>query len=175
MKEKVIQNKGIIILIASIVSAALLVPSFIAFFGEVINDVLVVRLVCYCLLLLASLTFVYYFIAKKEIDLKALILPVALFESAGILSGVFNIVKYNSWSSIYYAALFAAVLILFVIYLIKQAKMLKIALYILLLICMVFNLLDTFTGNNVEFSRFILNLIFIGTLYLIPEGGEKQQ
>ncbi len=175
MKEKVIQNKGIIILIASIVSAALLVPSFISFFGDVINDILVIRLVSYSLLLLASLSFVYYFIAKKEIDLKALILPVALFESAGILTEVFNIVKYNSWSSIYYAALYTAVLILFIIYLIKQNKILKIALYILLLICMVFNLLNTFTGSNIEFSRFILNLIFVGTLYLIPEGGEKQQ
>lgn len=174
MKEKVIHNKGIIILIASIVSAALLVPSFISFFGDEINDINVVRLVYYILLLLSGLFFVYYFIAKKEIDLKLLIAPVITFESAGILTNVFDIIKYNSWSAIYFAALYAATLVLFIIYLINKAKMIKIALYVLLLICLAFNLVNVFAGSTVELSRLIINLILIGSLYLIPEGGEQK-
>ena len=174
MKEKVIQNKRIIVLIASIVSIALLVPSFISFFGSPINDVSIISVTIYILLLLSALAFVLYYITKKDIDKKTLIAPIALFEAAGLVGTISNIVRNNSWSAIYYAALYASILILYLIYYFKGTKILKIALYILILICIVFNLLDVFNGNNVEFSRLILNLIFIGSIYFIPEGGEQE-
>ena len=174
MKEKVIQNKRIIILIASIVSIALLVPSFISFFGNPINDGSIINVIIYILLLLSGLIFVLYYITKKDIDKKTLIAPIAVFEAAGLVGSIYSIIRNNSWSAVYFAALYASVLILYLIYYFKGAKILKIALYILLLICIVFNLLDVFNGNNVEFSRLILNLIFIGSLYFIPEGGEQE-
>ena len=174
MKEKVIQNKGIITLIAAIVSAALLVPSFISFFGDEINDVNVVRLVIYCLILTTDLLFICYYVAKKEFDLKALIAPVIIFYGAGITSNIFDTIKYNSWTAVFYAALYAAVLILYLIYYFNTSKNINIALYVLLLICIVFNVLGVFTGSAIECSRLIINLIIIGNLYLIPQGGDKE-
>lgn len=174
MKEKVIQNKRIIILIASIVSAALLVPSFINFFGNPANDVAIILVITYALLALTNLVFIIYFITKKDIDLKALIIPFILFTAAGMLEPIFGIIQADSWSSIFFLALYASVLILFLIYYFNNNKMIKIALYILSLICMAFSLLDVFGSSNVELSRLITNLILIGSIYFIPEGGEQK-
>jgi len=174
MKDKLIQNKNIIILIAAIVACALLVPSFIGILGNEITSQSVTSLVISVATLLANLFFIFCFITKKDINKKLLIIPIAIFEGALLVGQIYSIIQYNSWSSIYYAALYAAVIIIYVIYFFKSNSILKITLYILFAICMAFDLLNVFQGSNVDFSRLITNLIFIGNLYLISEEGEQQ-
>lgn len=174
MKEKFIENKRIVLLIASVVAAALFVPAFISFFGDAITDRSIVFIIMYGLLLATDLVFVFYTFNKKEITTKALFIPILLFESAGILRYVYDVLTNDSWSSIFFIALYAGLLITYIFYMINNNEKLKIALYILILICLCFNLVAAFAGSIVELSMIITNLIFISSLYFIPKGGEQQ-
>ena len=122
MKEKLIQNKNIIIVVASIVAAALLVPGFISLLGNQISDATILSFIQYGLYLATSLLLIFYVVTKKEITLKLLLIPLLLFEAAAITMNVYSLVVNNSWSSIFYLALYASVLITFVIYLCNPSK-----------------------------------------------------
>ena len=174
MKEKFIENKRVILLIASIVAAALLVPTFISFFGNAINDRTVINMIIYLALLAADLVFLFYAFKQKEINSKLLLIPVILITSAGLLENIYAIITNNDWSAIFFAALYAGILVVYIIYMSNNCDKLKIALYILLLICMCFNLTAAFSRSTVEMSKLITNLICITCLYFIPKGGEQQ-
>lgn len=173
MKEKLIQNKNIIIFVASIVASALLVPGFISLLGNQMGDVTILSFIQYGLFIATSLLFIFYVVTKKELTLKSLLIPLILFETASIIMNVYGIVMNNSWVNIFYLALYASVLITFIIYLFKPSKYLKYAILILFLICICFNLSGLFGGSLMDFSRFITNLLFCSIFYLICEGGNK--
>lgn len=172
MKDKLVQNKNIIILVAEIVAAALLVPGFISLLGNQVNDSAVFNFIQYGLYIATSLLLIFYVVTKKEITLKALIAPLILFVAAQMVNNVYNLILNNSWSSIFYLALYASVLITFIIYVMKPAKNLKYAVMILFLVCIAFNLSGLFNGSLIDFSRLITNLIFCSILYLEKGGNE---
>ena len=173
MREKIIEKKNIIILVASIVAGALLIPSFISLFSNNLNDIAIITLIAYGGYLATALLFIYYVCAKKEITLKALILPIIIFEAASALTSVYNLIVNSSWSSIFYIALYLSVIIVSLIYLGKKCDKLKYAIYILLLVCIAFNLASVFNGSTIGLSCLIINLVITGIFYLNSLGGNE--
>ncbi len=174
MKEKIIKNKNVVILIASIVASALLVPSFISLFGNQLSDNSIVFLIVYALYLLANGAFIFFVVTKKELSVKTLLIPVVLFESAHILSNVYSLIGNNSWSSIFYLALYAGLLITYIVYMLKPNDKIIIAIFILLLICAAFSLVGLFQGSTISFSGLITYLLIAGIFYTITQGGNEE-
>jgi len=173
MKEKIIANKTIIMLIASIVAAALLVPSFITYFGLNLTANVIVNLVQAGLILATALALVFLLVYKKELTFQTMLIPVVLFASSQILNYVYNIIEFDNWASIYYLAIYTSILILYIISMVNQNKYLLYALYILLLVAIVIQLLGVFAGGMVATASFIMLVLFVINIYLLSNGKEK--
>ena len=173
MKEKIVANKSIIMLIASIVAAALLVPTFIGYFGARVTANTLLELIEDGLLLFSALVLVFLLAYKKELTLNTLLIPVVLITSSLMLGSIYSIIEYDSWISIYYLAIYGSILILYIIAMINPIKYIKYALYVLLLIVIVMALLGVFGGNMISTARVIIFVIITINFYLLTNGKEK--
>lgn len=170
MKQKIIDNQNVILVIASIVAAALVVPSIIGLFGNQLNAASIIYLIVYGLYVATNAVILYLAFKKKDFSLKLLLIPVILFEGASLIPQIYTLINNNTWSTIFYIALYASVLIVYIVNCVKENCKLKIAFYILLLICAAFNLVGLFGGSTIEFSRLLTNLMICGIFYLITKG-----
>ena len=173
MKQKLLENKNIIILIASIVSCALLVPTFISFFGDRINDRSIISIIMYAALAATNLIMIFYVISKRELSLLALLIPLIVFESAGLLNNIYSLIKNNSWVGLFYCALYVSIILCYIIYYFNKNEKLRIAILILFLICIAFNVVGVFGGSAISLSTLITNLLLTGVFYIITSGGNN--
>jgi hypothetical protein len=173
MKQKLLDNKNIIILIASIVACALLAPTFISFFGDTINDRSIVSIIMYAAYAAANLIIIIFVISKKELSLLTLMIPLIVFESAGLLNNIYSLIKNNSWVGLYYCALYFSIILCYIIYYFNRNEKLRIAILILFLICIAFNVVGVFGGSNISLCVLITNLLLTGIFYSITSGGES--
>lgn len=166
MVNKIISNKNIIAEILSVLAIALFIPEIINLFNQDIQDV-VFTLILYSTAILSAVYILVMLLTKKELTLKALIIPVILLFSGIVANNLRNVIEFNSWSSVYYTALYTAAIIAYLLLAFNSSKKeYKIAVYILFLIILATNLLGVFNGSTISLARLIIGLIIIGNVYL---------
>ena len=175
MIDKIKSNKKIIFIILAIVSCACIIPSIFAILGNDINDSSITTLVYYLCLIIANLLIIFFVFTKNELDLKLQLIPLVIAFGGIIVINVFNMIKYDSYSTIYYIAIYAAAIIVYLLYISKLEK-LKYALYVLLAIILVFQIASALSGSLFGIGILILVSIFAINLFLQnQEKGEKTE
>lgn len=165
MIEKIVKNKNVIAIILSILAMALVAPEIINLFNQDINDSWV-SLVLNGTVVLSAVFILILALSKKEFGIKSLLLPVIFLYSGSIINSVRNIIDFNSWSSVYYLALYGALVVAYILLMLNNNKTLKYVVYMLFIIVLSLNLLAVFNGSATGLARFVLGLIIVGNVYL---------
>lgn len=174
MIEKIVKNKSVIAIILSILAMALVAPDIINTFNQSINDSWP-TLVLYGTVVVSAVFILILGLTKKEFGIKSLLLPVIFLYSGTIINLVRNIIEFNTWSSVYYLALYSALLIAYILLMLNNNKTLKYVLYVLFLIVLCMSLLAVFNGSQTGLARFVLGLIIIGNVYLELDYKKKEE
>jgi hypothetical protein len=166
MVNKIVSSKNIIAEILCVLAIALFIPEIINLFNQDFRDV-VFTLILYSTAILSAVYILVLLLTKKELTLKALILPVILLFGGVAANSLRNVIEFNSWSSVYYTALYiAAIIAYFLLAFNENKKEFQIVVYILFLIILATNLLGVFGGGAMSLARLIIGLIIIGNVYL---------
>ena len=173
MVNKIVSNKNIIAEILSVLAIALFIPEIINLFNQDFRDV-VFTLILYSTAILSAVYILVLLLTKKELTLKALIIPVILLFGGIIANCLRSVIENNSWSSVYYTALYSAAIIAYLLLAFNEnRKEFKILVYILFLIILATNLLGVFSGSSISLARLIVGLIIIGNVYLSLNNKEE--
>lgn len=173
MVNKIVSNKNIIAEILCVLAIALFIPEIINLFSRDFRDV-VFTLILYSTAILSAVYILVLLLTKKELSLKALIIPVILLFGGIAVNNVRNVIEFNSWADVYYAALYSIVIIAYLLLTTNENKKeFKIVVYILFLIILASNLLGVFNGSSISLARLIVGLIIIGNVYLSLNNKEE--
>ena len=174
MVNKIVSNKNIIAEILCVLAIALFIPEIINLFSRDFRDV-VFTLILYSTAILSAVYILVLLLTKKELTLKALILPVVLLFGGVAANNLRNVIEANSWSSVYYTALYiAAIIAYFLLTFNENKKEFQIVVYILFLIILATNLLGVFGGGAMSLARLTIGLIIIGNVYLNLNNKEEE-
>lgn len=165
MVNKIVANKNIIAEILCILAIAMFVPEIINLFGQNFEDV-VFTLILHTTAILSAIYLLVMLLTKKELTNKALIIAVILLFVGPALSNVRNLIDFNSWSSVYYIALYSAAIIFTILLAFNDKKEIKYVVYLLFLVILSLNLLGVFGGSAISLARLVIGLIIIGNIYL---------
>ncbi len=161
MIQKIENNKHIIMFVLSIISAALVIPNLLGYiFQNNFTDNIIFELVAIGLMLATVAVFLLISLKKANADNKVLALIAAFLYGSSLTSNIYNVIN-NNWNSIYYLALYAAVIIVFAVTLFCNSKYVKYALYILMLVILCYNLINVFGGNYFSGARLIIGLMLL--------------
>ena len=175
MVDKIKSNKKIIFITLAIVSCACILPSIFALFASQITDNSIISLIYYLCFVLANGAIILFMTTKNELDLKLQFIPLVIAFGGIIVLNIYNIIAFESYTYVYYIAVYLATIIVYLMYMTKLEK-LKYALYVLLAIILVFNIASTLGGSLLGLGTTILVSMFIINLFLTnQEKGEKTE
>ena len=173
MVNKIVSSKNIIAEILCVLAIALFIPEIINLFNQDFRDV-VFTLILYSTAILSAVYILVLLLTKKELTIKALILPVILLFGGVAANSLRSVIEFNSWANVYYTALYIAAIIAYVLLAFNENKKeFQIVVYILFLIILATNLLGVFGGGAMSLARFIIGLIIIGNVYLCLNNKEE--
>ena len=165
MINKIVANKNIIAKVLSILAIAMFVPEIINLFSRDF-DAVIFTLILHSTAILSAIYILVMLCTNKELSVKSLIIPVCLLFAGPLASNINNLIAANSWSSVYYIALYGTAIVLYILLAFNENKKIKYAVYILFLIILSLNLLGVFGASAVSLGRLIIGLIIIGNVYL---------
>ena len=165
MINKIVTNKIIIAKVLLILAIALFVPEIINLFSQDFEDV-VFTLILHSTAILSAIYLLVMLFTNKELSVKALVSPACLLFVGPATSNVRNLIDYNTWSSVYYIALYGAAIVAFILLAFCDNKKIKYVVYMLFLVILTLNLLGVFNGSAISLARLIIGLIIIGNVYL---------
>ena len=174
MVNKIKTNKDFIAKILSILAIALTAPEIINLLSQNFNNV-VFNLILHGTLILSAIYILVLLFTKKELNIKTLLIPTLLIYGGVLANNIRGLIENNSWSYVYYIALYACIIIFYVLVMLNNNKTFKYILFMLFIIILAMNLLSVFTGSYIGLARLIIGLIIVFNLYLTIELKEEEK
>ncbi len=168
MLDFVRRNKFILFVILGIISFSLIVPSLITLIDSLDNasgdykTYLLIRITEYACFMLTAVVFIIQG-SKKYLDKTLISCGIILYYASDTAELLYNFIKYDSYSSVFYIVLNVVIIIVSIMAL-TNAKYFFTAAIILLIDC-AFSLVQTFNGSAVGFASLMLSLMIIAAIY----------
>ncbi|MCR4899140.1 MAG: hypothetical protein K5892_07980 [Acholeplasmatales bacterium] len=174
MQEKIKNNRLLITSVLSVVAMAMTVGAVINYFNVNFNSNNIINFLSTLSIIIAGMTILFFTQIKKEFNLKQLFIPLFLYYIIQCV-GDFNSILNNTWSSIYYFALDAGIIILAFLFIFFKVDKIRYPLYCVMIIDILFTIAGVLGGSAYSIGTLILCVVLIGNLYMLDNKEEEKE
>ena len=116
MQEKIKTNRLLLTSLFSIVAIAMTVAQVLDLFSDNLSSDNIISLISALSTVVAGLILLGFTCLKKDLSLKELFIPIALYFLCVSISNVNSLYRYNDWVYTYYLALYGALVLTYFLY-----------------------------------------------------------